>query len=581
MKIAIVCLDCRGLVQPYECPTVTECSTHEVCYIEKYETSNGQKSSLYNVGCKPLNFCSSSGPVLPVIGKRSARKRIDTTTCHECCSDKDICNLEGHCGSKSATLPVGSTICYSCPLAMDSNKCNHIALCDRDSACSLKQIRNLIGQPRWTHGCSEKSQCATIAQSNPQGICSFCCDTELCNRNCTIRSTIAPPATTTTMAPAIHITQPQALNCYYCELISHEKDCNHTTKCNPGEDQCYLSRVDGGSIYGNLCFYKMGCMARTLCRISLLITISFVVRSSIAIICLDCRRIPQPYDCTTVTECSTNEVCYIEKYETSNGQKTWHLYNVGCKPLNSCTSSGPSLPVVGKRSARKSIDTTTCDECCSDKDICNLEGHCGSENFTKPFGSTLCYDCPLSKSSNTCNQLTLCYSDSACSLTQTRNLLGEPRWMHGCSQKSQCSTVAQINPQGICSFCCDTELCNRNCTIKSTVATPLNTTSTTTTTMAPTTHIPQTAPIITQTVILPTNIRYGNTVTIQCLATGNPKPTIDFLVKGRRLGGNVHVDPNTHILTISNFVSYDDTFYRCIASNPLGEDHKDFKLQGQ
>ncbi|XP_071138662.1 uncharacterized protein [Mytilus edulis] len=207
--VAIVCLDCRGLVQPYECTTVTECSTNEVCYIERYETSNGQKTSLYNVGCKPLNFCSSSGPILPVIGKRSARKRIDRTTCHECCSDKDICNLEGHCGSKSVTLPVGSTICYSCPLAMDPNKCNHIALCD--SACSLKQTRNLIGQPRWTHVCSEKSQCATIAQSNPQGVCSFCCDTELCNRNCTIKSTIAPPTTTTTMAPTIHIARKLSL----------------------------------------------------------------------------------------------------------------------------------------------------------------------------------------------------------------------------------------------------------------------------------------------------------------------------------------------------------------------------------
>ncbi|VDI42718.1 Hypothetical predicted protein, partial [Mytilus galloprovincialis] len=312
--------------------------------------------------------------------------------------------------------------------------------------------------------------------------------------------------------------------------------------------------------------------------ICLMIIISFVVRSAIAIICLDCRLIPQPYDCTTVTECSTNEVCYIEKYETSNGLKTWHLYNVGCKPLNSCTSSGQRLPVVGKRSARKSIDTTKCHECCSDKDICNLEGHCGSANFTKPFGSTLCYDCPLSKHANTCNQLTLCDSDSACSIKQTRNLLGEARWMHGCSQKSQCTTITNSYRQGICSFCCDTELCNRNCTIQSTIA-PSPTT--TTTTMASTTPIPQTAPIITQTVILPTNIRYGNTVTIQCLATGNPKPTIDFLVKGNGLGANVYVDPTTHILAISNFSSYDEVFYRCVASNSLGDDHKDFKLQGQ
>ncbi|XP_076081549.1 leucine-rich repeats and immunoglobulin-like domains protein 1 [Mytilus galloprovincialis] len=151
--------------------------------------------------------------------------------------------------------------------------------------------------------------------------------------------------------------------------------------------------------------------------------------------------------------------------------------------------------------------------------------------------------------------------------------------MHGCSQKSQCSTIAHIHPQGICSFCCDTELCNRNCTIKSTVASPPST-STTTTTMAPSTPIPLTAPIITQTIIRPTNIKYGDTVTIQCIATGNPKPTIGFLVKGRRLGANVHLDPTTHLLTISHFLPYDDGVYRCIAANLLGDVHKDIHIQG-
>ncbi|VDI18283.1 Hypothetical predicted protein, partial [Mytilus galloprovincialis] len=126
-------------------------------------------------------------------------------------------------------------------------------------------------------------QCATIAQSNPQGVCSFCCDTELCNRNCTIKSTIAPPTTTTTMAPTIHIAQPPALNCYYCEYSSHEKECNHTTKCNPGEDQCYLSRIDGGSDKNNLCFYKMGCMARTDCHHYL----STIRKSGTAVMAMD------------------------------------------------------------------------------------------------------------------------------------------------------------------------------------------------------------------------------------------------------------------------------------------------------
>ncbi|VDI73030.1 Hypothetical predicted protein [Mytilus galloprovincialis] len=98
--------------------------------------------------------------------------------------------------------------------------------------------------------------------------------------------------------------------------------------------------------------------------------------------------------------------------------------------------------------------------------------------------------------------------------------------------------------------------------------------------MAPITPIPLAAPIITQTVILPQNIRYGDTVTIQCLVTGNPKPTIDFLIWGRRLGANVHVDPTKHLLTISNFLPYDDGVYRCYAANLLGDVQKEFHLQG-
>ncbi|CAC5362920.1 unnamed protein product [Mytilus coruscus] len=295
----------------------------------------------------------------------------------------------------------------------------------------------------------------------------------------------------------------------------------------------------------------------------------------VAIICLDCRGLPQPFDCTTVTECSTNEVCYIERYETSNGLKSWHLYNVGCKPLNFCSSSGPLLPVVGKRSARKRIDRTICHECCNDRNICNLEGHCGSENFTKPDGSTLCYDCPFRRYPNYCNHLTLCDRDSACSTKQTRNLLGQPRWTHGCSEKSQCATIAQSNPQGICSFCCDSELCNRNCTIQSTKSP-----HTTATTIPPTTPIPLTAPIVHRVVIHPTNIKYGDTVTIQCVVTGNPNPTIDFLVRYHSVGSNVQVDSTTHVLTIRNFSLSNDRDYRCIAANSLGEDHKDFHIQG-
>ncbi|XP_071140364.1 WAP, Kazal, immunoglobulin, Kunitz and NTR domain-containing protein 2-like [Mytilus edulis] len=346
------------------------------------------------------------------------------------------------------------------------------------------------------HGCSQKSQCSTIAHIIPQGICSFCCDTELCNRNCTIKSTVAtPPSTPTTATTTMAPTTP----------IRHAK-----------------------------------------------------------IRCLEGVRLTSPLDTSIVTECGDHEVCSVERYVTNDGII---FYNVGCKDRQFCIANplGPG----------KGDETLICRHCCDDKDLCNMN-QCGAR-VNLPVGSTICYSCPLAMDANKCNHITLCDRDSACSIKQTQNLIGKPRWSHGCSEKTQCATIAQSNPQGICSFCCDTELCNRNCTIRSTIAPPP---TTTTTTMAPTTPINLTAPIITQTVIQPTNIKYGDTVTIQCIAKGNPKPAIDFLVKGRRLGANVHVDPTTHLLTISNFSPYDARDYRCIASNLLGDVHKDIHIQG-
>ncbi|XP_071138664.1 uncharacterized protein [Mytilus edulis] len=554
----IRCLEGVRLTSPLDTTIVTECGDHEICSVERYVTNDG--IILYNVGCKDRQYCIANP-----LGKLGVGKRAETVICRHCCEDKDLCNMN-QCGAR-VNLPVGSTICYKCPLAMDANKCNHITLCDRDSACSIKQTRNLLGEPRWMHGCSQKSQCSTIAHINPQGICSFCCDTELCNRNCTIKSTVAtPPSTPTTATTTMAPTTP----------IRHAK-----------------------------------------------------------IRCLEGVRLTSPLDTTIVTECGDHEVCAVERYVTNDGII---FYNVGCKDRQLCIANplGPG----------KGDETFICRHCCDDKDLCNMN-QCGAR-VNLPVGSTICYSCPLAMDANKCNHITLCDRDSACSIKQTQNLIGKPRWSHGCSEKTQCATIAQSNPQGICSFCCDTELCNRNCTIRSTIAPPPTTTTTTmapttpitrtikslkappptattitTTIMAPTTPIPSkyhqinnsssynhnyykygannaysslvvfeivhqryqavrfvTAPIITQTVIQPTNIKYGDTVTIQCIATGNPKPAIDFLVKGRRLGANVHVDPTTHLLTISNFSPYDVRDYRCIASNLLGDVHKDIHIQG-
>ncbi|XP_052084328.1 uncharacterized protein LOC127721604 [Mytilus californianus] len=293
--------------------------------------------------------------------------------------------------------------------------------------------------------------------------------------------------------------------------------------------------------------------------------------------CLEGVRLTSPLDTDIVTECGDHEICSVERYVTNDGLI---LFNVGCEDRQLCARNNPSIvrPIIGKPLVGKRESTIICHHCCDDKDLCNMN-MCGVA-VTLPIGSNICYDCPLAMDANKCNHISLCDQDSACSIKQTRNLIGQPRWTHGCSEKSQCAKIAQSNPQGICSFCCDTDLCNRNCTIKSTIAPPTTTTTTTTTTtIAPTTPILQTAPIVQHFNQHPTSIKYGDTVSIQCIASGNPNPTIDFMVKGGLLGSNVAVDPTTHVLTISNFLPRDDGDYRCIAANALGDDHKDFHLQ--
>ncbi|CAC5362917.1 unnamed protein product [Mytilus coruscus] len=283
-----------------------------------------------------------------------------------------------------------------------------------------------------------------------------------------------------------------------------------------------------------------------------------------AIRCLQCNSLTQPLDCTHVSECGRNEECYLEKYVTSDGIM---LYDVGCTASQLCSTSNKPF---GKRA---SIGTNICSVCCNDKDVCNIDGHCGAEKFVPPTGSNLCYKCHLSGRPDSCHQLTLCDQTSVCSLQQVTNILGHTRWEHGCVKKALCSSISQ---HGSCSYCCDSQLCNNNCSITHSVITSPTIASTTTTGRLK--H--ETAPIVQHFVQHPTNIRYGDTVTIQCVVTGNPKPLTDFLVKGRRLGTNEVVDPTTHALTITNFLPYDDGDYRCVATNLLGDDHKDFHLQG-
>ena len=65
-------------------------------------------------------------------------------------------------------------------------------------------------------------------------------------------------------------------------------------------------------------------------------------------------------------------------------------------------------------------------------------------------------------------------------------------------------------------------------------------------------------------------LREGDSLTVQCLAHGNPKPEISWIKKGKRLD-NVNFDEAKTTLSLENVDdSYADT-YSCVAKNDVGE----------
>ncbi|XP_071139160.1 uncharacterized protein [Mytilus edulis] len=274
--------------------------------------------------------------------------------------------------------------------------------------------------------------------------------------------------------------------------------------------------------------------------------------------CLNCNGVPGPFDCQTVTECGPHEVCYAKKYVEPGGIE---LFDLGCGVQSICSTSDP----FGKRDiVETDIEddkgiSTICLACCNTTDLCNINGLCGAPPFIALPGTSLCYDCEVSRQPDDCTKITFCNTRQSCHLESTRNLIGDIRWRHGCVDKKQCQTSNSSQ----CSYCCNTDLCNTNTTF----------------TQSPTSDnlFAVSKPHISGIDVQPRYIRYGSTVTIKCNVSGNPTPSVSFLVQGKSLASNVHVAGNT--ATISNYLPRNDDVYRCQATNCLDNSFYQFQLQ--
>ncbi|CAG2223513.1 unnamed protein product [Mytilus edulis] len=282
-------------------------------------------------------------------------------------------------------------------------------------------------------------------------------------------------------------------------------------------------------------------------------------------------------------------VCYAKKYVEPGGIE---LFDLGCGVQSLCSTSDP----FGKRDiVETDIEddkgtSTICLACCNTTDLCNINGLCGAPPFIALPGTSLCYDCEVSRQPDDCTKITLCNTRQSCHLESTRNLVGDIRWRHGCVDKKQCQTSNSSQ----CSYCCNTDLCNTNTTF----------------TQSPTSDnlFAVSKPHISGIDVQPRYIRYGSTVTIKCNVsgnptpsvsflvqetlhlpstmlymlvsrdvTGNPTPSVNFVVQGKSLASNVHVAGNT--ATISNYLPRNDDVYRCQATNCLDNSFYQFQLQ--
>ncbi|CAC5384474.1 HSPG2 [Mytilus coruscus] len=305
------------------------------------------------------------------------------------------------------------------------------------------------------------------------------------------------------------------------------------------------------------------CNTKDLCNMNGLCGSQNLTLPSGSTLCYNCNETRQIDDCREISLCNNKQACQVHSTKNAQGEVRW---NHGCVPKQMCSISVGLLPSgFGKRNGYENSlhnrqATENCTECCDSKDLCNIDGLCGSQHQTPPSGYTLCYNCSDLRHTNDCQNISLCGNNQQC-------------------------PDSSLPPES-CQTCCTTDLCNVNCneltptshmaykSLQTTLTTKVTTEQTT---RKSTTSVPWMKPIV-QIHVNPTTTQYGSTVNITCDAMGIPTPNIDLLFK-TSFGTPSNDKRQGSSIIISNFTSVNIGAYRCSTSNSLGRDQKTFHLQ--
>ncbi|XP_053397482.1 uncharacterized protein LOC123553429 isoform X2 [Mercenaria mercenaria] len=160
------------------------------------------------MGCRDTAMCPSAtgkrSANVTAADKRSSGKHL---VCSDCCHG-DLCNsaLCGQPGYPSASGSRGP-LCYSCDQQLSTDSCSAIKECGRNVVCSLKSSESSVvaTDKLFTTECQSKHLCEADLQAQRHAISILgrkrysdhvmsasghlclgkCCDSDLCNSNCT------------------------------------------------------------------------------------------------------------------------------------------------------------------------------------------------------------------------------------------------------------------------------------------------------------------------------------------------------------------------------------------------------------
>ncbi|XP_052819794.1 L-rhamnose-binding lectin CSL1-like [Mya arenaria] len=179
---------------------------------------------------------------------------------------------------------------------------------------------------------------------------------------------------------------------------------------------------------------------------------SCLVNECLSLVCLNCSSTLSPRDCTDVTTCASNEVCFADILSTADGIK--HVY--GCRSAMQC-----GVAIVGKRS------NSNCSQCCQG-DLCNAF-LCGETDGLTTSGP-VCYSCGERPNSDGCSKIRQCDRDQVCELYPSITSISHRLvYSTDCQSRTICESrikaTNSFHPGNVCgSICCDTNLCNKaNC----------------------------------------------------------------------------------------------------------------------